>query len=520
MISPFLIRLETDRTGLAEARTGKQSGFFMSLSTAGSIAGTLLASYLFIPLWGVRTTVAVASFAFLLVPVALLLSERKGRWELPAVAVLLVLAATSLVVAVRAKPNAEVLYDTESFYGNIRVVSETDEAGRVRLAYRPSRVYTHSVLYPDEPLRELVGSLYLLPALIEPPGNILVLGSAAGGVLRQAEELFPQAAVVGVDLDPSVHAAAVQAFGVDPEKASLVASDARAYLATHEQQFDFIIVDLFAGEFVPSHCITETFFALVKSRLRPGGALFVNTNMNDVPFEFASDAAEPFRAFRHLASTLEAAGFPSLFENLHFHALYAFPREVSFAHFHGQMRDLRQRAGLPAPARAAAGLALRTTVPAASYRARYRPFSDEWAPEMLIELKSNKEALFEYFAELPRQQRAGVVRDDHPVAQYSISKLLEQGASDGDFWSLSEPDALIRELNQVERPLGAGDAELAARYLRFGMSEESRVRAETPWARVTELYARLSTQAYGNDYEGLLSTLAQLDGELGDSAPP
>jgi hypothetical protein len=53
MISPCLIRVQSAQ-GSADA--GKSSGFFMALSTAGSTFGTLLASYVLIPSFGVRTT--------------------------------------------------------------------------------------------------------------------------------------------------------------------------------------------------------------------------------------------------------------------------------------------------------------------------------------------------------------------------------------------------------------------------------------------------------------------------------
>jgi hypothetical protein len=53
MISPWLIRRQSEAPS---SDAGKQSGFIMSLSTAGSIFGTLLASYVLIPTFGVRST--------------------------------------------------------------------------------------------------------------------------------------------------------------------------------------------------------------------------------------------------------------------------------------------------------------------------------------------------------------------------------------------------------------------------------------------------------------------------------
>jgi len=64
MISPYLIRLRTLGSPSAGADPGLESGFFMSLSTAGSIFGTLLSSYLSVPFFGVTVTALATSAVF------------------------------------------------------------------------------------------------------------------------------------------------------------------------------------------------------------------------------------------------------------------------------------------------------------------------------------------------------------------------------------------------------------------------------------------------------------------------
>jgi hypothetical protein len=61
MISPYFIGLRSLAGQGREADPGLQSGLFMSLSTIGSIAGTLLASYLGIPFFGVATSARSAN---------------------------------------------------------------------------------------------------------------------------------------------------------------------------------------------------------------------------------------------------------------------------------------------------------------------------------------------------------------------------------------------------------------------------------------------------------------------------
>jgi hypothetical protein len=184
--------------------------------------------------------------------------------------------------------------------------------------------------------------------------------------------------------------------------------------------------------------------------------------------------------------------------------------------FRSELESLYAAKALPAPARAAAGLALRSTVPVPDHRERYRPFRDDWAPDLLIELKSNQRALFEHYAALTPAARARALHQAHPVALHAIEQQSADGEELGSYWALSRPEALIGALDRVARPLGAGDRELAARYLHFGDRPIGDVLpAQTAWARVAGLYARMYAQAYANDYELLLQTLDQLDRELG-----
>lgn len=67
MISPYLIRISTMSTSSrGKAEAGRQSGLFMALSTLGSIAGTLIASYLLIPFVGPAATARASNTVFLL----------------------------------------------------------------------------------------------------------------------------------------------------------------------------------------------------------------------------------------------------------------------------------------------------------------------------------------------------------------------------------------------------------------------------------------------------------------------
>jgi spermidine synthase len=515
-ISPYWIHWRGSSAAASDA--GVTSGSFMSLSTAGSIAGTAVGSYLSIPWFGVAATTAASSAVFLALVVACWSCEtRRGGAALRAAlacASVGALCAAGLLVQ-RASRDPSVIYEAESQYGQMRVVRSRDAAGRTLLSYHPSRVYTHSVLHPGDPLRQTDALMYLVPGLLRPPRDVLVLGSAAGAILRKLAVAFPSAKVTGVDLDPKVHEIARQIFQVDLAQSRLVSADARVFLRDTREDYDLIIVDLFSGEFIPTHCITLEFFQLVKSRLRAGGSLFINTNMDDVPYELpASD--EPFRPLRHLLTTVHAAGFESLFENAFFHSVFAFPDALSISELRRTLlAQLRDGARLPA-LRAGAGLAAYTTVASRVNAERYAPFTDRWSPAPLIERKSNERALYAALAAQPpslQPELSAAAR----VARRVLTERLRE-LERGNEPELRTLDGLYAALNQIDDP--SADIDLASLYFRYGWELTApTVVPASRWAQLAAAYARLYELGHDDDRESLLPELEKLTADLTLASP-
>jgi predicted O-methyltransferase YrrM len=512
-ISPCLIRLESQHP---QADTGKLAGVIMSLSTAGSILGTLLASYVLIPMLGVRATAAGTNAALFVLLVAALLSgaRRSQRPALATAAGAGALLAAFLPIA-RSADDSIILQDTESLYGRVRVTSDTDSRGRRFLAYQSTRGYWHSVTYPDEPLRQLDGSLYLAAALTENAKSMLILGSAAGGAARQAQILMPELEITGVDIDPAVHEVATKFFGVDPARIRFVSRDARQFVERDAQRYDFIVVDLFAGEFVPAHCITREFFSRVRARLNPGGVVFINTNMFDMPFEIAATSSEPTRVNRHLERTLREAGFPSIFANNVFPAAVLYTTPQALDTFRDKLRAIAADSSRPPATRAALGLMARTTAAVARYPRTYRPFTDAWSPELLLERKWNHAALIDALSQAPENDVM------HPALRVVRARLIAERAQGVTSGAISDAAALVRELDAVLTPLSAADEELAARYLRFDYTDAlPELTPHSAWAKLAAGYARIYSAGHTNDFELLADALAELEQTLTAIQPP
>lgn len=120
MISPYWVGVETMNDADRRAAPGLESGFFMALSTVGSIVGTLLASYLLIPFVGPATSARGSNAVFLVLVLAGWLwaaSSTPAAWLMRTVARLiivgLVMSGLSLVLVQRptALPGTAPNYD-------------------------------------------------------------------------------------------------------------------------------------------------------------------------------------------------------------------------------------------------------------------------------------------------------------------------------------------------------------------------------------------------------------------------
>jgi len=235
--------------------------------------------------------------------------------------------------------------------------------------------------------------------------------------------------------------------------------------------------------------------------------VFINTNMFDVPFELPAGTDEPARVNRHLEETLRDAGFVSIFENRFFHSLVVYPKERSVDAFLAKLRAIAADETRPLATRATLAMMARTTVETERHPRSYRPFTDAWAPEIVLELKSNHARLYRALAREPAQGEAA----SHPLLRVVRKRLLAEHASGNNTGAITDTAALVRELDALPMPLTAADHLLAARHLRFEQLELPALTPHSPWAKLAAGYARMYAAGLGNDYEQLAQVLRELD---------
>jgi spermidine synthase len=268
MVTPFAVRIGIRRMEAA----GAVSGGYSALSTAGSIAGTLAATFLLIPAFPVDTLLLGLS-ATLLVCAAMLVRDRTSG--VAAALGALTLAAAVLVRVPPAGVGGEkILARRDTPYHHI-VVTQLDTSRWMRFdATTQSGV---NIAHPD---RSLVGyDEALLAALAFRPGvrRVCLIGLGGGSFPRAFTRLRPDAEIDTVEIDPVVRDLAREYFLYrESERVRTVIADGRVFLAQPGPPYDLIVLDAFNSTGVPFHLTTREFFETVRRRLSPGGIFAAN----------------------------------------------------------------------------------------------------------------------------------------------------------------------------------------------------------------------------------------------------
>ncbi len=264
--SPFALRLAVPDLEHA----GRVAGRLYALSTAGSLAGTMTSALLLIPFLGTQRTFLL--FALLVAAVAV---AGLGLRFAPA-AVLLAAALALPTGVVKASDLGEVIYEDETETQYVQVVERPDGTRILQLNEGQA---THSMLKPGSYLTgRYWDGLIVLPfaALERPPERVAILGNAAGTAARMYGHFYPRTRVDGVEIDGELAEIGRRYFDLGGPRLHTHTADARPWLRRSDGDFDVIVVDAYRQPYIPFYLATREFFALVRERLAPGGAVVVN----------------------------------------------------------------------------------------------------------------------------------------------------------------------------------------------------------------------------------------------------
>jgi len=267
MTSPFAIKL----AAIDLATVGNTAGVLYAISTAGSIAGTLLTAFVLIPTMGVRAILYSLGGALLVF--SWLLGRHAIRVARPAVAVTLVVLLAAGAAA-QTVGISRILLEKDSVYHRIRV--HEDASWRY---LRFDRSLQGGMLLKDPTISPLRYTDYVHLAWLFTPTiqRVLVVGLGAGSIPKRFLWDYPQLSVESVELDPMVVEVARRYFAVvDGPRHRVIVQDGRQYVRRAEGSYDVILMDAYFAEGIPFHLVTREFFQLLKAKLTPGGVVVAN----------------------------------------------------------------------------------------------------------------------------------------------------------------------------------------------------------------------------------------------------
>jgi len=198
------------------------------------------------------------------------------------VKLLLTLVAVVFTIAIDAR--AKILHSERSVYRNIVVSQDRGERCMLfgRFSRNPTRQSCFNIRKPDQ----LVFSYTKLvlagfTQVKQPPSRILVLGLGGGTIPMILEDLYPEAYIDSVEIDPAVVQVAKDWFNyVESEKQKVHTVDGRMFVkrqGLRDVKYDVIILDAFNGDYIPEHMMTEEYFRELQMIMAPDALLMANT---------------------------------------------------------------------------------------------------------------------------------------------------------------------------------------------------------------------------------------------------
>jgi spermidine synthase len=276
MVSPFAIRLAASSV----SSVGKTSGMLYALSTAGSIVGTLVTTFVLIPLVGLSAVLKGLGLTLLVVS-AVTFPFRRGR-QTPVEAAALGITTILCLILPGSPPVAlgdgEIsVADFDTPYHHIAVVD--------RDAWRELRFdrYVEStiLLEPPYPSPESYTDYFHLAFLANSKLRRVVVIGAGGGVGPRAFHMHdPTMEIDVVDIDPKVIELAYTHFFLDhTPQIRTFAEDGRRFLRKAQGNYDAVILDAFTiGGRIPFHLVTREFLEICREKMTEDGLFVVNLN--------------------------------------------------------------------------------------------------------------------------------------------------------------------------------------------------------------------------------------------------
>jgi spermidine synthase len=285
MVGPIAVRVATAQI----EDTGHRVGAVYAVSTAGSLIGTLLASFVLIPNFDTGQILLGTALLLTLLGVAGLARARRS-----ALLLLLLVPLASLGSSTPELPiGLTILERAQSPYSLLEVIEDANRDVRMLRS-------DHSIIGAQ--LRgdgsAAFAFLHLLEAIrfARPEAKEMLQIGVGIGSLAMALKPFG-IETDAVEIDPEVLRLAHKHFGFSAARREF-SEDARGFLNRSKHKYDIIVHDAFTGGGTPEHLLSREVVARIRALLRPDGVLALNF----VGYEHGPNAEASWSVMRTLRS--------------------------------------------------------------------------------------------------------------------------------------------------------------------------------------------------------------------------
>jgi predicted membrane-bound spermidine synthase len=272
-LSPFAIALQ--QRDAKHQGVGTTAGEMFFFSTLGSIAGSLLAGFVLIPLFGVKSIVigvGVLLFLLGLIPMVYYGMERR------LLAVISLFAGSMLILASVQATGGKVVYAHDGVYEKITVYDSTYNGRPTRFLMQDTSYSAAMYLDSDELVFDYSKYYILYEMFKSDVDRVLVMGGGAWSLPKAYLQTLPNAQVDSSEIEPSLIELSEKYFRLkdDPRMHNYI-EDGRRMLHDSDKRYDVIFSDVYHSMYsVPAHFTTVEFMELVRDRLNPDGVFIAN----------------------------------------------------------------------------------------------------------------------------------------------------------------------------------------------------------------------------------------------------
>jgi spermidine synthase/uncharacterized protein YjeT (DUF2065 family) len=272
MLSPFAIALQ-QREAKGQG-VGTTTGEMFFFSTVGSIVGSLLAGFVLIPLFGVKSIVigvGIVLFLLGLIPLVYQGLERK-------MAAAITLFAASMLLLASLQAPKDVVYAHDGLYEKITIVDTVHKGRPARFLLQDTSYSAAMYLDSDELVFDYSKYYILYDMFVPKVDRVLVMGGGAYSLPKAYLKELPNAKVDTSEIEPSLVPLSKKYFRLqdDPRMTHYI-EDGRRMLHDTHNRYDVIFSDVYHSMYsVPSHFTTTEFMELARDRLSPNGVFIAN----------------------------------------------------------------------------------------------------------------------------------------------------------------------------------------------------------------------------------------------------